>query len=216
MPLPSAATTVLLAGFEYVRRNPLSVVTVARHAARMRAVVPLDVVRWGLSRIKNEMVSDFSVSAQPPGLGLGVTVNVMGNRLRVGAVLHIDEIQVGKGLLRVEVRVKGLTVDALDGNGGGPIQALLSSGAIDLNKPGKLLAFLPKRPALLVEADDDRFVLDLMQIRALAKNPMLARMAGLISPVLSIRDVATAGDDLLIGVRITPSGLPSALASLRM
>jgi hypothetical protein len=210
----SAAAT-LLAGFDYVRRNPLSLVTAAREAARLRLAVPLDLLRWGLGRIRSGKVSDFAVSAQPPGLGLGTTVSVMGQRLRVAATLRIEEITVGPGTLRTTLRVQGLTVDPLDG-AGGPVAALLSSGAIDLKKPGNLMGFLPQRPAMIVEAEDDRFVLDLLQIRALERNTRLQKILGLVSPVVSIREVETSGDELIVGLRVTPGGLPLAIAQLRM
>jgi len=213
MALPTAA---LLAGFDYVRRNPLAIVTVAREAARLRLVVPLDVVRWGLSRIRSKKLSDFSVSAQPPGLGLGLTVNVMGSRVRVGGVVRIDEITLGPGILRVALRLRGLTVDPLEGAAGGPIQALLASGAIDLSRPGNLMSFLPTRPEVIAEADGDRFVLDLMRLRSLADNTRLQRILALVTPVVSIRDLESGGDDLFIGLRVRLTGVAIAIASLRV
>ncbi len=212
MALPTAA---IMAGFDYVRRNPFALVTVAREAARLRAVVPLDVIRWGLGKIRSSKVSDFTVAAESPGLNIGMTVSVMGSTLRVGGVLLIDEITVGPGTLRVAVRLHGLTV-VPQGGAAGPIQALLASGAIDLSKPGNLVAFLPKRPEVLAEAEGDRLVLDLMRVRSLADNPRVQRILGLVSPVVSVREVETVGDDLMVGLRISPMGLPMAIASLRM
>lgn len=208
MSFPNVA---LRAGFDYVRRNPMSIV---REAVRQRFAIPLDLVRWGLSRIRSERVGEFSVSSQPPGVGLGLTVSVMGSRLRVGGVIHLDEIDVGPGTLRVHLRLTGLKLDALDGPAS-PIQGLLASGAINLNKPGNLVGFLPKKPAFLVEAEGDRFVLDLLQIPALGRNARVAKIIGAISPVLSIRDVDCHDDALFIGLRITPAGLPLSIAALR-
>jgi hypothetical protein len=209
MSFPNAA---LRAGFDYVRRNPMSMLTVAREAAHQRVAIPLDLVRWGLGRIRSERVSSFSVSSQPPGLGIGLTVSVMGSRLRVGAVVHIDQIDVGPGTLRVALRLTGLAVDVIDGPAG-PIQGLL--GSIDLTKPGNLVGFLPKKPAFLVEAEGDRFVLDLMRIPALGNNPRVNKIIGAISPVLSIRDVASHDDALFVGLRLRPAGLPHMIAALR-
>jgi hypothetical protein len=211
MSFPNAA---LRASFDYVRRNPLALVTVAREAAHQRVAIPLDIVRWGLGRIRSSKVSDFSVSSQAPGLGIGLTVDVMGSRLRVGAVVHIDQIDIGPGTLRVTLRLTGLSLDAL-GGAAGPIQGLLASGAIDLTKPGNLVGFLPKKPPFLVEAEGDRFVLDLMQVPALAKNPRVQKIVGAISPVLSIRDVASHDDAIFVGLRIRPTGLPFMIAALR-
>ena len=39
-----------------------------------------------------------------------------------------------------------------------PLAGLIKSGALDLSKPGNLVAFMPKRPAALVDAKDDRIV----------------------------------------------------------
>ncbi len=209
------STPLLRAGFDYVRRNPLSLVTFARQAARLRAVVPLDVVRWGLGKVSLDRVSDFSVSSRDGGLGIALTVNVMGARLRVSGVVHVSEIVAGHGLLRLDLRLADLKVDPVDGPAG-PIQALLASGAIDLKKPGNLVGMLPMKPAILVEAEGDRIVLDLMRLRKLARNAGLQRALGAISPVLSIRDVETKGDDLLIGLRVRPTGLPLSIAALRV
>jgi hypothetical protein len=211
MSFPNAA---LRAGFDYVRRNPMSMLTVAREAAHQRVAIPLDILRWGLGRIRSERVSSFSVSSQPPGLGIGLTANVMGTRVRVGAVVHIDQIDVGPGTLRVTLRLTNLALDVLDGPAG-PIQGLLSSGAIDLKKPGNLVGFLPKKPPFLVEADGDRFVLDLLKMPALANNPRVNKIMGAISPVLSIRDVASHDDALFVGLRLHPAGLPHMIAALR-
>jgi hypothetical protein len=209
-------TTALRASFDYVRRNPLALVTVAREAARMRLVVPLDAVRWGLGKIRSDKLTEVAVHAEGPGLGFSLVVAVMGNKLRVGGTVRIDEITAGPGTLRVEMRLHDLAVKPLDAAAGGPIQALLSSGAIDLSKPGNLVSFLPKRPAILAEAEGDRFVLDLTQLRKLSENARVQKILGLITPVLAIREVEAVGDDLIIGLRVSPLGLPAALASLRM
>ena len=209
----STPTAALRAGFDYLRRNPLSLFTAARQAARMRLTIPLDLVRWGLGKIRSSAVGDFTVAASPPGMEVGLVASVMGNRLRVGGVVTIDDLAFSPDTLVLSVRLNGLKVEPL--GGGGPIQALLASGAIDLAKPGNLVGFLPTRPPMLVEAKDDRLGFDLLKVPALAKNTQLRRVLGLLAPVLSIRDVSTQGDDLLVGVRVTPSGIPLLLSALR-
>ena len=144
-------SSVLRAGLGYFTKDPRTIVSAAREAARLRFTIPLDVVRVGLAKIRSKAVSDFSVAAEEPGLRLGLVASLMGNQLRVGAVLLIDEIMLGPSLLRVALRVNGLTVEP-QGNVAGPISALLASGAIDLAKPGNLMGFLPKKPAMIAEA----------------------------------------------------------------
>ncbi len=58
----------------------------------------------------------------------------------------------------------------LDETSESPVAALLRSGALDLSKPGNLAAYMPKRPAMLVAAKDDRVTLDLMRHPKFAKD----------------------------------------------
>ena len=69
--------------------------------------------------------------AEGPGLGFSLVADAMGNKLRVGGTVRIDEITAGPGTLRVELRLNDLSVKPMDAAAGGPIQALLASGAID-------------------------------------------------------------------------------------
>jgi len=207
-------TSVLRAGLGYFTKDPRTIVSAAREAARLRFTIPLDVIRVALAKIRSKAVSDFSVAGEEPGLRLGLVASVMGNKLRVGALLLVDEITLGPSLLRVALRVHGLTVEP-QGNVAGPISALLASGAIDLAKPGNLMGFLPKKPAMIADARDDRFELDLLQIPSLRDNPRVQKALTMLTPVLAIRDVQTRGDALLVGVRIHASGLPLLLAALR-
>lgn len=210
----SSPTAALRAGLAYVRRNPLTLITAAREAARLRLTVPLDLVRWGLGRIKSDKVGDFSVAASPPGIEIGLLAQVMGNGIRVGGVVRIDEVTFDAEALRVAIRLNGLRVEPTS-SGPGPIQALLASGAIDLSKPGNLVTFLPKRPPMLIEAEGDRLVFDLLRVPALARNTKLRRALSLLAPVLSVRDVVTQGDELMVGLRVSPSGLPLLFSALR-
>lgn len=211
----SSPTAALLAGFDFVRRNPFALVAAARNAAQLRVTVPLDVVRWGLGKIRSEVVGDFAVSSAPPGLALEMTASAMGAKVGIKAVLTVEELVLGPDVFRVTVRVTDLAIEPQGSAAGGPIAALLASGTIDLAKPGNLLAFLPKKPSLIAEAEGNRFVLDLLQLKSLRDNAMLMRGLRLVTPVLTIRDVVTEDDNLLVGLRVRPSGLPLILASLR-
>lgn len=205
---------VLRAGLGYFTKNPRTIVSAAREAARLRFTIPLDVIRVGLGKIRSKAVGEFSVASEEPGLRLGLVARLMGNELRIHAVVLFDEITLGPNLLRVAVRINGLTVEP-QGNVAGPISALLASGAIDLAKPGNLMGFLPKKPAMIADAKDDRFVLDLLQLDALRENPRVQKALAMLTPVLTIRDVQTRGEALLVGVRLHASGLPLLIAALR-
>ena len=91
----------------------------------------------------------------------------------------------------------------------------MKSGALDLSKPGNLVKFIPKRPAAIVEAHDDRIVIDLMKIPQIGNNPRVRRALSIITPLVGIRAIETDGDHLYVALRATPAGLGQAIAALR-
>jgi hypothetical protein len=95
------------------------------------------------------------------------------------------------------------------------VATLIKSGALDLSKPGNLVKFLPKRPPAIVEAENDRIVLDLMRVPAVANNMGLRRMLEIITPMLNIRAIETDRDHLYVALKASPRGLPAAIAAIR-
>ena len=116
--------------------------------------------------------------------------------------------------LRIGIRLNEVKL-ALIGESETPIATLIKSGALDLSKPGNLIKFIPKRPAMIVEAEGDRVVVDLMLVPQLANNGRLRRILSVVAPVLGIRAIETDRDNLYVALRATPSGLRQALVALR-
>jgi hypothetical protein len=79
---------------------------------------------------------------------------------------------------------------------------------------GNVLRVLPKRPPVLVEADGDRVVLDLLGIPALAVSVPLRRALSILAPILAVRAIETDEDYLYLSFRATPRGFREALAAL--
>jgi len=104
---------------------------------------------------------------------------------------------------------------ALIGDSESPIATLIKSGALDLSKPGNLVKFLPKRPPAIVEAEDDRIVLDLMKVPAIANNAPLRRLIAVLTPVVNIRAIETDRDHIYVALKASPGGLPRAITALR-
>jgi hypothetical protein len=204
----------LSAGMSYLRRNPTELFSAAKNAAGMRLSIPLDALRWLISRMPQGKKSpkDVTVGAAPPAFSLGAVVEFMGQQLRVGANVKLDDIQLSPEALRLSLRVQGMTLES-QGAKDSPMANLIK--AMDLTKPGNLMSFLPQKPPAIVEASGDRFVIDLLKVPKIAANPLVRRALEVVSPVLSIADVSTEDDHLVVSFRGNTSGLATALAALR-
>jgi hypothetical protein len=210
-PIPRDA---LRAGAGYIRRRPGELLNVARNAAGLKLTIPLDALRWLDEHMpkKPKAPKDLVLGASPPALSFGITSELMGNAFRVGADVRVEEVKAGPDELRVTIRVQNLTLKALGGQDS-PMANLFK--AMDLSKPAALLNFAPAKPPAIVEAKDDRFVLDLLKVPKIAANPVVRRLLEIVTPVLSIGDVRTVEDHLVVALRARPAGLSSALAALR-
>jgi hypothetical protein len=157
---------------------------------------------------------DIVIEAAPPGVRVGATVDAMGTPVRASLVVHVEELAVSTAELRVGLRIEGLTLNVL-GDSTSPLAGLLKSGALDLSKPGNLVAFMPKRPAVLVDAKDDRVTLDLLKLPRFAENPKVKRALEVLTPVVGVRAIRTKDDHLDVHLKADLSGVPLAIAAAR-
>jgi hypothetical protein len=197
-------------------KNPATMLSMARHALGMRIAVPLDTLRWFIANTppSKKAPQDITITPRPPAIGLGATIDLMGTTVRAGASIRIEQIEVSDQKFKVTLRLGDVTMKVL-GESFTPVAGLIKSGALDLSKPGNLAKFMPKKPAVLVEAHDDVIVLDLMQNPKFAENDKVRGVLGTLTPVVQVSGMTTEGDFLILQLRASPFGIPRALNAAR-
>jgi len=210
------ARAVLTASVDYVRKNPDELLRAAVNAAGLRFGVPLAALRWlsAQAKMPRKAPKDIEIGSSPPAIRLSLTVDAMGTPLRASFAVRFDEIDFSPESMRIGMRVSDVKLKLL-GESDSPVATLIKSGALDLSKPGNLVKFLPKRPVAIVEADDDRIVIDLMRVPAVAGNWQLKRALAVVTPVINVRAVETDRDHIYVALKAMPRGLPQAYAALR-
>ena len=182
----------------YLQQNPDVLKMVVHNVREYKLTVPLDVLRYVAKKAegKKNAPRDVTVEASASGLKLGGLVSVMGTALRFSASIRIDDVRVSKEELRFQVRLAGVKLD-VEGEGSSPVAALIKSGVLDLSKPGNIARYMPNRPPFILEAEDDRIVLDLMKDEKLTSNPKFARAISMFTPVFGLRRIAAEQDSLV-------------------
>jgi hypothetical protein len=210
------ARAALNATVDYVRKNPDELLRAMVNAAGLRFGVPLAALRYLSSQAKmpRKAPKDIEIASAPPAIRLSLTVDAMGTALRASFAVRFDEIDLSPAAMRIGLRVSDVKLTLL-GESDSPVATLIKSGALDLSKPGNLVKFLPKKPPAIVEADEDRIVLDLMRVPALANNWRLLRALAVVTPIINVRAVETDRDHIYVALKATPRGLPQAYAALR-
>lgn len=198
----------------YVKKKPQEITRAIWNLLGLRVGVPLDAVRWLLERAeKTGKIKDAVVTEVPPGVRVTCSVDAMKTPLRVSAVAYIDRMQIGPEQIRIELRLEEIWAEVI-GEASGPVAALLRSGALDLSKPGNLAKYLPLPPTV-VEARDNRIVIDLLRDPKIAGNPRVRRLLSLITPVVTAYGLETEDDHLEVMFRPLPDGLLPAASAVR-
>jgi hypothetical protein len=115
--------------------------------------------------------------------------------------------------LRIETRLEEIWME-VQGDVQSPIAALLKSGSLDLSKPGNLAKYMQLPPSV-VEARDNRIIVDLMRDPKIAGNRMLQRLLPLVTPVMTVYALETDDDHLDLSFRPLPEGLRPAASAIR-
>lgn len=200
----------------YLKEHPDEILRAVRSAVGLRIGIPMDALRY-LARefvTGSKAPKDVVLEASPPGLRLSATVDAMGTPVRASLILYVEQIEITTSILKLVVRIHDLTLDVL-GDGNSPLAGLLKSGALDLSKPGNLVAFMPKRPAALVDAKDDKLTVDLMKVPKIAEDARLNKALRVVTPVLGVAGISTEDDHLDIQLKADLGGVPAAVAAAR-
>jgi hypothetical protein len=209
------AKVILGAAKEYLRRHPEEIGRALKGALGLRVGVPLDSLRYFAREFAPAgKIRDVVIDSAPPGLRVALTVEAVGSVLRVSQVITVEEVHVSTEELRAIVRVSEMALKVLDGFQT-PVAALVQSGALDLSKPGNLVAFIPKRPPAIVDAKDDRIVLDLLKVPKIADNPKLRRALAVATPVVGVKAIRCKDDHLDVYLNATMSGIGDAISAAR-
>lgn len=193
---------------EYVRRNPDELVRAAVNAGSLRFGIPLAAIRYFAEEalIGKKGPKELIISAAPPGLKIIAVVDAMGTTLKATLTVRVEQVHLSPETMRVALRLRDVKLSLMT-DSDSPVATLIKSGALDLSKPGNLVKFIPKRPPIILDAEGDRVVLDLLKSPKIAENPKVKRFLSLLSPVVGVGAIETDDDHLYVQLATTPVGL---------
>jgi hypothetical protein len=186
-----------------------------RNALGLRLHVPLAALRWMAARAEaTGKVQNVAITARPPGLSVGLDVEAMGTPVRATLDLYVERMVCSESELTVAVRLENVVLKVLK-DVPTPVAALIKSGALDLSKPGDLVAHLPHRPAVLAEAEGSRIVVDLLKDPQLAASARVRQLVSLATALVTVHGVEAGREHLEIEFRAFPSGIATAARAVQ-
>jgi hypothetical protein len=200
----------------YLKEHPEELWRLLRNALALRFGVPLAALRWlAVKGAGKKAPKDVQIEAVPPGVRLSASLDLMGTPVRASAVVYVERVRANETELCLEIRLAQVSLKVTDENSTTPIAGLLRSGALDLSKPGNLAAYMPKRPPILVDAKDDRIVIDLMKHPKFSGNHNAQRLARLLAPLITVSGIESGPEHLDVALRPFPDGVAEVIARVR-
>jgi len=206
--------TALFASVGYLRRHPGEILRYLRNAARLRFGIPVVALQWLVREFTTTSeggVKDVEIHPSPPGLRILATMEQMGTLLRGSCVVIVERVVLNANQACVEIRLKDVAVNLVDESVQTPLAALIRSGTLDLTRVASLVAYLPSRPSALVEAVDDRLVVDLIKIPVRFDPEKLRKIMAILASFLVVEAVETDAEHLDISLRAMPQGIVGVL-----
>jgi len=200
----------------YLKDHPEELWRLLRNALALRFGVPLVALRWlAVKGAGKKAPKDVQIEALPPGVRVAASLDLMGTPVRASAVVYVERVRANATELCLEIRLDQVSLKVTDDSSATPIAALLKSGALDLSKPGNLVAYMPKRPAILVDAKDDRIVIDLMKHPKFAQSGNVQRLLKILAPLVTVSGIESESEHLDVALRPFPDGVGEVIARVR-
>ena len=198
----------------YLRGHPEEVARILRSSFGLRFGVPLAAFRWLVEKLVDDVNGlDPEISACPPGLRIGMTIEKMETRIRFQAVIYVARVDVSSTQIRLELRFEEVELKILSEKKT-VVAALVNSGALNISQLGALISELPGMPPVIVEAAENRIVFDLLKSQQL-DNRVVRHLVGLWSSLITVDGVETETDHLDVVFRALPKGRSAAMDSVR-
>lgn len=206
---------IIDAATSYLRHHPEELVRLLRNALGLRFGVPIAALQWMAAQAGDGGPKDVDVQADPPGVRVSATLDMMGVPVRASTSIFIERIRVTPEELKLEIRLEETRLQVLDDRAESPVAALIRSGALDLTKAGNLAANLPKVNALLGESKGNRLVIDLLKHPKVGKNRLVRRSLGLVSSFVTVQGVESDEGHLDVLLRAFPQGIHGAARAVK-
>ena len=206
--------SVLQTAGRYLRSHPDEIRRALRNALGLRLGLPLDAFRWLASELmRGEAPMELELESRPPGIFVAGNVELAGSLVRASAVLFIDRVVIDETQIRFELRVESMQLVPLEGKKS-PLNALLRATMLDLSRPGDLIEHLPGIPDVIVEAHDNRLIIDLAKVPRIAEDPRLRQIVGFLSALVTVDAVQSDEAHLDLRFRPIPRGVSSAIEAV--
>jgi hypothetical protein len=154
----------------------------------------------------------LEIEAASPGLRIRGEANALGAPIAFAARIDADGIHV-EGVRRT-VRIHLSEVDlSTSEDAPGPLAEAIRTGMIDTKNPATLIGNMISLPEMVVSAEGQDVVIDLMKIPRVQRDENLQAAVAAATSYLCVAGIQTSGDTVELQLGLLPGGVKEAALS---
>ena len=188
-------------------RQALWVVT---HALGGRIAIPLSAIRSRLGPMFEKV--SLTIEAESPGFRLEGKAQALGAPIQFSVRIDAQGVRVEGEQRTVRIRLSEVALSTPD-DAPGPLADAIRTGMIDTKNPGTLIGNMVSLPDMVVAAEGQDLVLDLMKVPAIARDEMRKAALAAATSYLGVTGIRACDDAIELQLGLLPGGVKEAALS---
>lgn len=175
-----------------------------------RISIPLSAVRDRLIGISEKV--EIDIAEAPPGLRVRGQAHALGAPIAFSTRIEAKGVDVQGERRTVRIRLSEVAL-ATDDDAPGPLADAIRNGMIDTANPATLIGNMISLPDMIVEAEGQDIVVDLMKVPVIARDETLRAAVAAATSYLCVTGIEVADDSILLKIGVFPGGPKEAALS---
>lgn len=192
------------------RLEPAHALRLIARALGGRISIPLSLVRSRMAALTEKAA--IEIEAADPGLRIRGEAQALGAPIAFAARIEAEGVQVDGERRTVRIQLSDVSLVTTD-DAPGPLADAIRTGMIDTENPATLIGNMIALPDIVVSAQGNDLVLDLMKAPALRDDEITRAAVAAASSYLSVTDIRILGDSIELQLGILPGGVKEAALS---
>ena len=180
------------------------------HALGGRITIPLSAIRSRLGPLFEKV--SLTIEAESPGFRLEGEAHALGAPIQFSVRIEAEGVRVEGEQRTVRIRLSEVTLSTAD-DAPGPLADAIRTGMIDTEHPATLIGNMVSLPDMVVAAEGQDLVIDLMKVPAIARDEMRKATLAAATSYLGVTGIRASDDAIELQLGLLPGGVKEAALS---
>ena len=175
-----------------------------------RVSIPLSLIRSRLAKLSEKVA--LEIEAESPGLRVRGEAHALGAPIDFSARVDAEGVHVEGEQRTIRIRLSDVELSTTK-DAPGPLADAIRNGMIDTGNPATLIGNMMTLPDMIVKAEGQDVVIDLMRVGAIERDETLRAAFAAATSYLCVTGIQIADDAIELRLGLLPGGPREAALS---